>query len=237
MAPTIPFDALARRTVVRLAMLGAPLLAVLGACAMTPLPVAAQPTPPIHGVVEGYVARSQLHPTVAGPQARLEAVGARLLLPVEQFAADAPRWLAERVAVGGFLSSAATEDRNVAARHYGAQADLRLTRRPVAGRLEPLASLGIGAFRARREAPSPQPLNAVCLTAPADATVKGVRCLSLRRPDGSVPGESFALSPALGARLALVPGLALRLDARDLIVYQDGPRHNRELVLGLSFSR
>ena len=241
MTRTIPFDPMARRAVARLAtslaLLGVPLLTSLGACAMTPLPVAAQPGPPIRGSVEGYVARARLDRGVAGPEARLEAIGARLLLPVAQFTDGAPRWLAERVDVGGFLTSAATDDRNLVSRHVGAQADVRLTGRRLAGRLEPLASLGIGAFRARREGTVDAPLNAVCLTARGDAAAADVRCLSLRRPIDPGAGESFALSPAVGARLALVPGLALRVDARDVIVYQGGPRHNPELGLGLSFSR
>jgi hypothetical protein len=234
MTRTIP---LAPR-VARLAPLATSLLAALGACAATPLPVMAQLGPPVRTVLEGYVARSQLHRSVAGSPARLAAVGARLLVPVEQLAAAAPRWLAERVDVGAFLSTAATDARTLAARHYGAQADVRLTSRPLAGRIEPLASLGIGGFRARLEEPRvARPLGAACL-APADpGAAPGARCLALGQPEQAPAVESFALSPALGARLTLVPGVALRVEARDLVVHRDGPRHNLELALGLSFSR
>src|SRR5688500_17688844 len=113
MTRPIPFEPMARRAVARLAtslaLLGGPLLAALGACAVTPLPVAAQPGAPIRGAVEGYVARSQLQLGIGSPEARLQGVGARLLLPVSQLADGAPRWVAERVDVGGFLTSAATD--------------------------------------------------------------------------------------------------------------------------------
>ena len=229
---------LAPRASARLAPLAASLLAMLGACAATPLPVMAQLGPPIRAVFEGYVARSQLHPVVAGSPARLEAVGARLLVPVEQLAGGAPRWVAQRAEVGAFLSTAASDERDVDARHYGAQVDLRLTPRPLAGRVEPLVSLGVGGLRARRETAGTPRLAAVCLEPSEPSAASTARCLTLRPPEpGTASGHWLALSPAVGARVALVPGIALRVDARDLVVFRDAPRHNVELAVGRSFGR
>jgi hypothetical protein len=35
----------------------------------------------------------------------------------------------------------------------------------------------------------------------------------------------------------MLPGLALRIDARDVVVYRGAPRHNMELATGVSFVR
>ena len=232
------FDAPGRQTAPRLALLGAPLLLALAAGLVAPAPAAAQLEPMPRATLEGYVARAQLDPAVAGARAQLDAVGARLLVPVGHLTAAAPRWLGERVSLGGFITSAATGERGVAARHYGVQADLGLTERPLAGRVEPLASLGVGGFRTRHEPRAPQLLGTACFRSiDVSAVAGGGRCVPLRRDDLAEHRHALALSPALGARIALLPGLALRVDARDVIVYGGGPRHNPELALGLSFTR
>lgn len=221
----------------RLATLVLPLVAALGACAMTPLPVAAQLGPPLRAVVEGYLAHGRLEAGVADGPARVEALGARVLLPVSQFATVAPGSTLDRLDVGAFVAGAPADEQGVAARHYGMQADLRLAPRPLAGRVTPIASLGVGALHARRELAPRTPFGAACL-APAGAADASppARCLALA-PHPRTTRSAFALSPALGARVALVPGLALRLDARDVLLFRDARRHNPELAVGLSFLR
>ena len=65
-----------------------------------------------------------------------EAVGARLMWPV-----------ASRAALGGYVVRAPDESDWSHTWRYGAQADLRVTNQSVAGRVDPLLSLGIGASR------------------------------------------------------------------------------------------
>ena len=229
---------LPRAAAPRLATLVLPLVAALGACAVTPLPVAAQLGPPLRAVVEGYLAHGRLEAGVADGPARVEALGARVLLPVSQFAAAAPGSTLDRLDVGAFVASAPADEQGVAARHYGVQADLRLASRPLAARVTPIASLGVGALDARRELAVRTSFGAACL-APAGAADASppARCLALTAGDPRTARSAFALSPALGARIALVPGLALRVDARDVLLFRDARRHNPELAIGLSFLR
>lgn len=201
-------------------------LALVLAAAATPL--GAQGAPP--GLtVEGWVGQSRLEPALLGDELRLSGTGVRLLVPVAALGAgDDGRSLARRLAVGGFLTTASTGD-GVDARHVGVQADLRLTDRWLRRRVEPLLSLGVGAFHARREgthAPFP---TVACLDGGP-----GSVCRLLGDGARAQRRRELALSPALGLRYALRPGLALRADVRDVIVYDGAPRHNAELAVGVS---
>jgi len=214
-----------------------PVLSVLGACTALPRSLSVEPAPQPAPVLEGYVARSRLDPDVAGTRARVDGLGARLLVPVDQIAGPEAPALSRRLLAGGFFTSAPGDGRGVAARHYGAQVDLRLTERPLAGRLEPLVSLGVGQFRARLE-PDGLPAAAVCLR-PVDLAEAGraARCLPAAGDRSASASTALALSPSAGVRLGLLPGLAIRADARDVVVYRGAPRHNPELAVGLSFVR
>ena len=218
----------------------AALLPALFAVPALPAPLAAQSAslaPPPGTVVEGYVARAVLDPAVAGTRARVAGAGARLLLPLQALSdAAASSDLARRVAVGGFLTAVPEDESAVAARHYGVQADVRLTGGAVAGRLEPLASLGVGAFHGRRLADRGPGMTVMCL-APTDvaASATSASCLHAPPPRRETRGTYLAVSPALGVRVGVLPGLALRADARDVIVHRGGARHNLELGTGLSF--
>ena len=46
---------------------------------------------------------------------------------------------------------------------------------------------------------------------------------------------AFALSPAVGAKLALWRELGVRGDVRDLVTFRGGMRHHLQLTAGLSF--
>jgi len=217
-------------------VVSAVLVALLGACAAAPAPRTIELAPQPQPVVEGYVARARLDPGVAGARARVEGAGARVMFPLEQLTGATTSRIARRVLVGGFVTSAPGDDRRVAARHVGAQADVRLTERPILGTIEPLASLGVGSFRARQAPAGEYPLATVCLR-PADAGAPAARCLPVLARERARTSTDVALSPAVGVRLGILPGLALRADARDVVVYRGAPRHNPELAVGLSFSR
>ena len=204
----------------------AALAAALASCSALPIPVAAQhPARPT--TLEPYVSRARLAPAVVGEPARVRGVGARLLYRV----AAGP--LADRLHVGGFVTHTPADGAALSTTQAGAVADLRLTRRAIGGRVEPLLSLGVGAFRARHGGAAAVPL---CFR-PLDAPGARPSCAPLPAPRGET-GTRPALSPALGARVAVLPGLAFRADARDLVVYRGGrPTHTFELTTGVSLTR
>jgi hypothetical protein len=201
-------------------------------CAAPPAPSAAQlpatepaPAPaPTPLLLEQYLSRAQLDPAITGAPARVGGAGARLLRPLAAHDDGAAAPTASRLAVGAFATYARRGDPGLTAWHYGAQADLRLGARPLGGRVEPLLSLGVGALRTRHESD--------CGALPP------VRDACPPRAGGRVLAETApAVSPALGVRVGLLPGLALRSEVRDVIVYQGTPRHTLELATGISLAR
>lgn len=234
-------------TVFRTAALAA--AAAIGAalsCAMLPIPVAAQVTTPGAArlatrapvTVEQYLSRARLDPTVAGAPARLTGVGARVLWPVSR-AGGGEATLSSRLAVGGFATYAPPGGERVGAAHYGLAADLRLRAAPIAGRIDPLVSLGIGALRARREsavAASPG-MSPACFRPLDLAAHDAPPCARRTAPGAAEAVTRAAASPAAALRIALSPRVALRTDLRDVIVYRGRARHNAELAVGLSVTR
>ena len=121
--------------------------------------------------------------------------------------------LASRAAVGAFAVYTPEQDLGFKTWHVGTQADLRLLPAPVFGRLDPLVSLGAGALRTN-----------VRGTPAGDAAI-------VERTN-----TSFALTPAIGARLAILPRAGLRADVQDLMAFRGGVTHNPTLSAGLSVS-
>lgn len=209
------------------------LFAALGAIGTTAARAAAQIVDDRPLVVDQYVSRARLHPAVAGDRARLDGVGFRVTQPLAAPDSRRPAW----VAFGGYVAYAQSREPGLTALQYGVLADVPLRAAPLPGRLVPLASLGLGAFRAQHT-PSARLDRSPACVAPADL-------LRVRRAPvpcgGGVPSErlgastDLAVSPAVGARLGLWRSISLRADVRDVIVYHGGPRHNRELSTGLSF--
>jgi len=209
-------------------------------------------------VAEELLTRSRV--AAGGPRqgrVRLGGLGGRLLWHLSPGADAGPivAALAERTAVGGFVTYAPQQQRlGVSVLHYGAHADLRLPLRLgviAADRVTPIASLAAGAFRVSR-APDPDEARAaiasslVCTTSEPGGPFcfRGARVtlasgshaeVAARPPAGST-STSFALTPALGVRVPLARGgLALRADLRDVVLFRAGAAlHNPEIAAGIS---
>lgn len=175
---------------------------------------------------EYFVARSRLEQ--GGVASRLDGVGGRVLWPLP---AGGP--LLSRMAVGGYLTHAEEDGREPDMWHYGVQADLRLARSPLAGRVDPLLSLGVGAVRVEEPAavaPPRAPLfgpGASLLTPLRDGPA-GSPALRTRTSPSLVPG--------VGARVHLLPWLGFRGDVRMLVDFRDGARRDLEVAGGLSIT-
>jgi hypothetical protein len=96
--------------------------------------------------------------------------------------------------------------------HFGLEADVRPFSTPLAGRVDPFASLGLGVLSTHvtsglAQAPSP-----------------------LFRGSGS----AITLAPGVGARLMLSSYLGLQGDVRDVVAFDEGARHNPALSAGVS---
>jgi hypothetical protein len=208
----------------------AALLVALAACQALPIPLAAQPVLRLT-TLEPYVSRVRVAPDVVGGRTRLSGAGARLLYSVGD--PDG------RLRVGGYLAAAPVDAFDARTTQFGAVADLSLRSRPFGGRVEPILSLGAGAFRADRP-PAAAPTRPLCVRPLDLARAAQPTCFA----DPAAPGSGArarsthaALGPALAARVSLAPGLALRVDARDLVVFRGRPRHGFELTTGVSLTR
>jgi hypothetical protein len=204
-------------------------------------------------VVEGFYSRYQLDTRAGRDRLDADGIGGRLLWRLtppadEATAANASlaSRLASRTAVGAFAVYAPERHTGFTTWHVGAEADHQLLATPLFGRIDPIVSLGAGAFHTatRSDAPSLRrgqgwasfaetfvgPLPAVGVV-PIDTPVLPV--LNATRTRATT---SLALSPAVGARLGLFSNIGLRGDVRDVIAFRGGPTHNVELSGGLSLT-
>ncbi|HEV2150363.1 MAG TPA: hypothetical protein VGR37_23390 [Longimicrobiaceae bacterium] len=194
------------------------LLLAAPVCALSPSPAEAQSRPletrprmEARPAFEYFVARNRLE--LGGGAAELDGVGGRLLWPVAGVSA-AP--LFSRTDLGGYLVHSPADGAEPEMWHYGVQADLRLGRAPLARRIDPLLSLGVGAVRV--EEPATEALR-VPMRYPVAVTQT--------RTDPSVV-------PGLGARLRLLPGLGLRGDVRMVVDFRERTTRNVETSAGVS---
>ena len=180
-------------------------------------PAAAQTPPDLPRVgprpsFEYFVARNRLEH--GGGASRLDGVGGRVLWPLA-----AAHAVLSRMAVGGYLTRAGADGQEPDLLHYGVQADLRLSRSPLMGRLDPLLSLGVGAVRVE------EPAGGSLLT-------------PLRDPRGAEPAPHTrtdpSLVPGVGARLHLFPGIGFRGDARLVVDFRERTSRSLELAGGIS---
>ena len=136
-----------------------------------------------------------------------------------------------RFGLGVFGEYAPADDLGFSLLHAGVQSDLLLVSQPWFGRVTPIASLGAGVLHANGDDPLVATATRVAqrarsMTTLALAPVAGISARS---------STTFALSPAAGAKVALWREFGLRADARDLLTFRGGARHNLQLTAGLSF--
>ncbi len=170
---------------------------------------AAQPEP--NRLVEGYYSHYRFD--VPGDRLGMNGLGARFMWrpTVEDF--EEPGF-ASRFAFGVFGEWAPDQDKGFRAGHVGVQSDMNVFATPLYGRVSPVLSLGAGAFWTDRVGPA------------IDSHEFSIQNKSIR---------SFALTPALGARLGLWRQLGLRADVRDLITFEEKTLHHVQFSAGLSF--
>ncbi len=175
---------------------------------------AAQDTPagirPYRFTLEGYLSAMSFDRGGDASRATLGGYGARLMFNRSD-PSNAIRTFFRRASFGVFTTFT-SEQNGVSTQHFGVQGDVSIF--PIAvfrGTLDPFVSLGGGGLNTRVDvavAPSPTPL--------------------LR--DSHI---AFTLAPGAGARVLLLPRLALQGEVRDLVTFQGGTRHNLGLGAGL----
>lgn len=178
----------------------------------------AQPssTPPSIGqvpiTVEGYYTHYRLD-AEGNDRLGMNGIAARLMWNADALVPGTA--LESRVAAGLFAEYAPTQDRGFSLLHAGVQGDVRLTSAPLFGRVTPLGSLALGALWTDVE--------------------DGPAAIASRFPLGTRSTGTFALSPSVGARIALWRQLGFRADVRDVITFRHRTLHNMQLASGLSF--
>jgi hypothetical protein len=146
----------------------------------------------------------------------VEGVGGRFVWTTPPVLGD-PTSLAARTSLGVFgVFLPRQNGLGYTTLHAGGELSVRPLPAPVAARVEPVVSLGVGALR----------------TDVADRVRVGTRDLAL----GDRADMSLALSPGVGARVALVPGLDLRADVRDVITFREAVRNNLAYGVGLGMA-
>jgi hypothetical protein len=201
------------------------LLLVVPACIGAAPPAGAQVFPPdarprvdARPAFEYFVARNRLE--LGDGATDLSGVGARLLWPL---AGVSPTPLLARTDVGGYLVHSPRDGAEPEMWHYGVQADLRLTRGSVAGRIDPLVSLGLGAVRVE------EPAKHTPIVPFRDPEARAAASAPRTRTDASVV-------PGVGARLRLLPGLGLRGDVRMMVDFGERTTRNVETSAGVSIT-
>jgi hypothetical protein len=196
-----------------------------GAALVAPVPSASAQLAPRFGedlreaapvrALEGFLTRYQLD-TERGNRLAVDGVGGRFLWTSSAALTD-PASLAARTSVGVFGVFLPEQNRlGFSMLHGGAELNVRPLAAPILARIEPLLSFGVGALRTHV------------------AELSQTRARDLALADRS--NVALALSPGAGARIALVPGLDLRADARDVVTFRDGVRNHVAWNVGLGMT-
>jgi hypothetical protein len=191
----------------------------LGAALLAPLPLlpavasAQLPTRPRRGPrlsIEPYAVNTQLDDAVNSTgRAGLNGYGVRLSI---RQPARMQVGVLSRGGITAWGHWAPERDGNVV-RHLGVQQEVFVADRPILGFIDPVVSLGAGAYRLTTR-----------------YSVNGVGPYSATR-------ERFALTPGAGVRLLAPGGLHLRLDARDAVVFnQRDPAGRRRTLSNVEFT-
>ena len=185
--------------------------------------------------VEGFFTRYRLTADRGGGRLKHQAIGGRIMWALAP-RTDADRGtVAARTSVGGFIIHTPEPETDLRTSHYGAQLDFQVLRTPLADRIDPLLSLGVGAFRTEGSDVRVTQLPGTLIPPLVDGRlVAGDR-------EGRVMGvdlvrrstTSLALTPGVGVSVGVAPGFALRGDVRDALVFRAGVRHHIEVSAGL----
>lgn len=165
---------------------------------------------------------------------RRDAVGGRVMWSLSPFSGALATPVFGRAALGGYFVHSRDDRERDEEWRFGTQADVRLMTEPLLGRVDPIVSLGVGAVRhkepTRRQAGS------------TDGGIVDLRppLAPLSIHDTVTPGRTFtalSVTPGLGARVRLVPGLDLRSDARQVIDFHEELERRLEVSAGISIWR
>lgn len=179
-----------------------------------------------------------------GASRTLDGVGGRMMWSLAPLAGSSRSSFLTRTAAGGYLVHTPGDADGQEMWHYGAQADVRMTSAPVAGRVEPLISLGLGAVRVDEpgEWIAVTPETRIAEPAPrqtADLTPMPVVLPALPQVQVLSPPRvttRVSVAPGIGARVRLLPGINIRGDMRVLFDVDDHTRRTTEFAGGLSMS-
>lgn len=203
----------------------------------------------VHGQVEGargaedadgrryldyYVSRFRLASSPGG-EAEADAVGGRLMWSVAPLIRALPGEWESRTLVGGYLTHAPDDTDRMEILRYGAQVDYFVTSAPMGGRVEPLLSLAAGAVRVTESAVHWASVPYLVLDGEGEGGMRGTPLLRASLPERV--STSASVTPGVGARIRLLPGLSFRTDARQVIDFRDGVTANLELSGGISVGR
>lgn len=185
--------------------------------AATPDALAAQatrtPWPTRQPAVDAF--HTRLHLDANDGRVGVDGIGGRLMWSAARPGDAGASWLADHASLGLLASHAPAPSRGFSALHLGAVVDLQPA--PIGGRATPFLSLGAGVLR---------------------TTVSSkMRASRPRSPLTERSNTAPTLSPGAGLRVALVPGIALQADVRDLVTFRGDTRHNVALETGLRFTR
>lgn len=146
----------------------------------------------------------------------LDGIGGRVMWPLAALHGRGSTLL-DRLSLGGYVVHTPEDGDDTQMLHYGAQADFRVAGSPLAGRVDPLLSLGVGAVRVEE----PEPAHPYVMAPEALHAAPEVR-------------TSPSLVPGIGARIHLLPALGFRTDLRVVIDFRERTTRSLELSGGIS---
>ena len=218
-------------TRVRLAALAALVLAAPGTTGAQPavLPRFGTTTTDGRLVVEGLLGQHRLT-LEHGSRVRPAGYGGRVLWALGSRSDPERQTLAGRTSVGPFAIVTGREPSSPRVWHVGAHADFRVLSRPLGGRLDPLVSLSVGAFRAEPGHGNLAADERWLVPVGHDAVGRTLRVPAPASRATTRP----ALAPGIGARLLIAPGFALRGELKNAVLIGDRVTRQLELAGGVS---
>lgn len=150
-----------------------------------------------------------------GADARAEGLAGRLMWGAAPIP-GAPSSLVSRASAGLFAAYTPAQDLGFSTLQVGLVADVRPF--SIGGRVDPFLSLGAGALRTS-VAPG-RAAEAVAVTPRADRS-----------------NTTLALTPGIGARVNLGPGVSVHGDVRDVVTFRRDTRHNVAIGAGVRLER